>query len=113
MLANCPHSPFSARRYVILLNFHHSDDSRILNFTLRFALIKFLSLRIIIDHPRLYFRAHHLRVWLKYYHEERPHRGIGRDNSVLDETFVPQTEGRVRCKTELGGILKSYYREAA
>ena len=54
-----------------------------------------------------------LRVWLKHYHEQRPHRGVGRDNTVLDETFVPQTEGRVRCKTDLGGILKSYYREAA
>ena len=54
-----------------------------------------------------------LRVWLKHYHEQRPHRGVGRDNTVLDENFVPQTEGRVRCKTELGGILKSYYREAA
>ena len=53
------------------------------------------------------------RVWLKHYHEQRPHRGIGRDNTVLDETFVPRTEGVVRCKSELGGILKSYYREAA
>ena len=54
-----------------------------------------------------------LRVWLKYYHEQRPHRGVGRDNTVLDKSFVPNTEGRIRCKTELGGILKSYYREAA
>ncbi len=53
------------------------------------------------------------RVWLKHYHEQRPHRGIGRDNTVLDETFVPQTEGVIRCKSEFGGILKSYYREAA
>ena len=54
-----------------------------------------------------------LRVWLNHYHEQRPHRGVGRDNTVLDENFVPNTEGRVHCKTELGGILKSYYREAA
>jgi putative transposase len=53
------------------------------------------------------------RVWLKHYHEQRPHRGVGRDNTVLDQTFVPETEGIVRCKTELGGILKSYYRDAA
>ena len=53
------------------------------------------------------------RVWMKYYHGHRPHRGVGRDNTVLDVDFVPQTEGRVRCKAELGGILKSYYREAA
>ena len=54
-----------------------------------------------------------LRVWLKHYHEQRPHRGVGRDNTVLDENFTPNSEGRVHCKTELGGILKSYYREAA
>ena len=54
-----------------------------------------------------------LRVWLKHYHEQRPHRGVGRDNTVLDVDFVTQTEGPVRCKSELGGILKSYYREAA
>jgi len=58
-------------------------------------------------------RDHILRVWLKYYHEQRPHRGVGRDNTVLDENFIPITEGTIRCKSELGGILKSYYREAA
>ena len=54
-----------------------------------------------------------LRVWLRHYHEFRPHRGVGRDNTVLNENFIPQTRGRVRCRSELGGILKSYYREAA
>ena len=56
---------------------------------------------------------HILRVWLRHYHEFRPHRGVGRDNTVLDDSFVPKTEGLVRCRSELGGILKSYYREAA
>ena len=54
-----------------------------------------------------------LYVWLDHYHYRRAHRGVGRDNTVLDEPFVPQTEGRVRCRSKLGGILKSYYREAA
>jgi putative transposase len=54
-----------------------------------------------------------LRVWLQHYHEQRPHRGVGRDNTVLDEHFVPKSEGAVRCKSELGDILKSYYRLAA
>ena len=54
-----------------------------------------------------------LSVWRDHYQQRRPHRGVGRDNTVLDENFVPQTEGRVRCRSELGGILKSYYREAA
>ena len=53
------------------------------------------------------------RVWLRHYHGHRPHRGVGRDNTVLDKNFVPRAEGIVRCKSELGGILKSYYREAA
>jgi putative transposase len=53
-----------------------------------------------------------LRVWLKHYHEQRPHRGVGRDNTVLDVDFAPQTEGHIRRKSEIGGILKRYYREA-
>ena len=38
---------------------------------------------------------------------------LGRDNTVLDEHFVAQTEGVIRRKTELGGILSYYYRDAA
>jgi hypothetical protein len=34
-------------------------------------------------------------------------------NDVLDETFEPQLHGTVRCKQQLDGIIKSYYREAA
>jgi len=56
---------------------------------------------------------HILSVWIRYYHEQRPHRGVGRDNTVLLEDFVPQRDGPVRCKAELGGLLKSYYRDAA
>ena len=51
--------------------------------------------------------------WVAYYNSRRPHRGIGMNNEVLDETFRPEIEGVVRCKEELGGIIKSYYREAA
>ena len=54
-----------------------------------------------------------LRVWLKHYHEHRPHRRVGRDNAVLDEYLVPKSSGTVRCKEELGGVIRSYYREAA
>jgi hypothetical protein len=35
------------------------------------------------------------------------------NNEVLDKEFTPQREGAVRCKQQLGGIIKSYYREAA
>ena len=54
-----------------------------------------------------------LTAWVRHYHFERPHRGIGMRNEVLDETFVPRSQGAVRCRHHLGGLLKSYYREAA
>jgi putative transposase len=54
-----------------------------------------------------------IRIWLQHYHKHRPHRGVGRDNSVLDESFIPRTEGAVRCRTELGGLIREYYRDAA
>lgn len=54
-----------------------------------------------------------VRVWVAHYLTERPHRGVGRDNTVLDENFTPTTEGSIRCKHQLGGLIKSYYRDAA
>ena len=54
-----------------------------------------------------------VRCWVKYYNTERPHRGIGMNNHVLDESFVPQTRGEVCFKEQLGGIIKSYYRKSA
>jgi len=53
------------------------------------------------------------KTWFRYYNTERPHRGKGIDNNVLDVDFEPTTQGRIKCKEELGGIIKSYYREAA
>lgn len=54
-----------------------------------------------------------LATWIRHYNTERPHRGVGRDNTVLDEAFVPTSEGVVRSKEELGGAIRSYYRKAA
>ena len=57
---------------------------------------------------------HHINsVWIRYYNSRRPHRGVRRANDVLDVDFKPTSEGRVRCKEELGGVIRSYYREAA
>jgi putative transposase len=54
-----------------------------------------------------------LKIWISHYNTLRPHRGIGMKNEVLDKTFVPQSHGVVRCRQQLGGLIKSYYREAA
>lgn len=51
------------------------------------------------------------RTWFLHYNTERPHRG--RDQNVLNVDFKPTSKGRVRCKEQLGGIIKSYYRDAA
>jgi len=51
--------------------------------------------------------------WVRHYNTERPHRGVGMENDVLDRSFRPSTRGSIRCKQELGGLIKSYYREAA
>ncbi len=40
-------------------------------------------------------------------------RNVGMTNDVLDNTFQPQPNGTVRCKQQLGGIIKSYYGDAA
>ncbi len=53
-----------------------------------------------------------LKIWVWHYHKERPHRGVGRDDTVLDEAFVPTSEGIVRSKQEIGGIVWNYYRDA-
>jgi putative transposase len=53
------------------------------------------------------------KTWAHHYNRLRPHRGIGLNNEVLDETFQPQRHGAIRCKQQLGGIIKSYCRDAA
>ena len=53
------------------------------------------------------------KTWVRYYSTLRPHRGLGMNTEVLAETFKPQTHGVVCCKHELGGIIKSYYHQAA
>ncbi len=52
-------------------------------------------------------------TWVRHYNTERPHRGVGMNNEVLDRTFQPKSYGTVRCKQQLGGLIKSYYRDAA
>ena len=54
-----------------------------------------------------------VRTWVKHYNTERPHRGAGIDNNVLNPSFRAQTQGIIRRKQQLGGIITSYYRDAA
>ena len=54
-----------------------------------------------------------VQTWVDHFLHERPHRGKGIGNRVLDPNFQPQTKGTVCCRERLGGLIKSYYREAA
>jgi len=61
------------------------------------------------------FGEKHLRYvienYISHYLRERPHRVLGR-RIIEPETPMP-TEGPVLCRERLGGLLKTYYRQAA
>jgi hypothetical protein len=51
--------------------------------------------------------------FLEYYHQERNHQG--KDNRLLFAVYAPQergSQGAIRCRERLGGLLK-YYSHAA
>jgi len=50
--------------------------------------------------------------YIRHYHGERPHQGLGGELIAPDESAC-RTEGRVACRERVGGLLKYYYREAA
>jgi len=54
---------------------------------------------------------HILDEYAEHYHLERPHQGLG--NRLITEPTVFQRDGPVRCAERLGGVLRSYHREAA
>ncbi len=53
------------------------------------------------------------KTWLDHYHFQRPHQGKDIGNNVLDADFKPQTEGTIKHREKLGGIVSEYFREAA
>lgn len=55
--------------------------------------------------------AHINRVWLDYYHTQRPHQGTG--NNVISADFSRTSKGPVKREERLGGIVAWYEREAA
>jgi len=51
-------------------------------------------------------------AYVKHYNHDRPHQGM--DNLVLDPSFEPsEPKGRVICDEQLGGLIRSYRRDAA
>ena len=54
-----------------------------------------------------------LRTWMRHYNTERPHRGRGIGNNVLQVDFRPARDGPIRRSRQLGGIVTSYTRDAA
>ena len=54
-----------------------------------------------------------VRTWITHYNTERPHRGQGMNNSVLDKSRVSKSRGVVKGRRKLGGLITEYYREAA
>jgi hypothetical protein len=49
--------------------------------------------------------------YLKHYHQERNHQGLG--NVLIDSSMAADDKGRVRRRQRLGGLLSYYHREAA
>ncbi|MCP5069395.1 MAG: transposase [bacterium] len=53
---------------------------------------------------------HCVQVFIRHYHEERPHQGLG--NRLLEPTAAANGNGPVRCRESLGGVLRFYHRDA-
>jgi hypothetical protein len=47
-----------------------------------------------------------------HYHRERPHQSL--ENKIITPDFEkPMTEGKLQCRSRLGGLLNYYHRKAA
>ena len=61
------------------------------------------------------FGERHVRYvienYVEHYLTERPHRVLG--HRVIEREAPMPSEGPVLCRERLGGLLKTYYREAA
>ncbi|PQO25111.1 hypothetical protein C5Y96_26790 [Blastopirellula marina] len=78
----------------------------------------------VLDHFIVFGQSHFdyiVHEYIDHYHEERPHQGIGDlllasrgepDNEDVDDEVTTLSMADIRCKTRLGGILKSYTRVA-
>ena len=51
-------------------------------------------------------------AYVQHYNHDRPHQGV--ENVVLDPSFEPaKPDGKVICDEQLGGLIRSYRRDAA
>ena len=70
-----------------------------------------------LDHFLIFGERHFdylVREYVEHYHQERPHQGL--ENQLIagqPPPAPPDTDGEVRCRTRLGGLLRHYYRAAA
>ena len=56
--------------------------------------------------------VHHvITEYVAHYNTERPHKGLDYNRPV--ESAPLSREGPIQCRERLGGLLKSYYRDAA
>lgn len=61
---------------------------------------------------------HIVQAFVDYYNEHRPHQGVGNRTlgqqvDSIEEVGQLEPVGRIGCRSELGGLLKHYYRQAA
>ncbi len=54
---------------------------------------------------------HALREYLAHYHAERHHQGV--DHLLMPDETADCSNGEVRCRERLGGLLRYYYRKVA
>ena len=52
-----------------------------------------------------------VREYVKHYHAERNHQGVGNEVIELSEDAA-SCDGRIECRKRLGGMLKYYHRAA-
>jgi transposase InsO family protein len=68
-----------------------------------------LDRMVLIGESSLHRAASH---FVLHYHAERNHQGLG--NRIIRPEFTEfPTEGAIKCRKRLGGLLRYYYREAA
>jgi putative transposase len=71
--------------------------------------------REVLNKMILFSEAHVRNVvsnYVDYYNVDRPHQGMG-NRRLTQPAQPPPKEGIVLCRQRLGGLLKSYFRQAA